>query len=254
VREAEVLERRVATLQAALHQCAEVAGRWTVFRRQVTAVLAVVLLALGFTLGIYREPLRESAFGMAQAIGLAHSGTNADAAYDAYQKGNHEAAVRLARPLAEQGDARAQSIVGLAHYRGRGVPRDDIEAANWFRRAGNQGDVAAQYYLGLMFSEGQGVPQDHAEAAKWYRLAADQGDALSQYNLALSYAKGEAGTLDHVSAYVWFNLAAARFPASDPRRSSAVANRDLVAGKMTPAEIAEAQRRSREWKPTGEGQ
>lgn len=84
---------------------------------------------------------------------------------------------------------------------------------------------------------------------KWYRLAADQGDAPAQYNLGLSYAKGEVGEPDNVTAYVWFNLAAARFPVSDLRRSAAAANRDLVASKMTPDQIAEAQRLTRDWKP-----
>jgi TPR repeat protein len=208
-----------------------------------------MLLAVGFTLGVYREAVQQSAVGFAQAIGVGASASNSDAASAAYQSGNYEAALRLARPLAEQGDARAQSVLGLAYYRGRGVPRDHTEAANWFGRAASHGDVAAQYYLGLMYSEGQGVPQDHIEAAKWYRLAADQGDAVAQYNLALSYAKGEAGAPDHVSAYIWFNLAAARFPASDPRRSAAVANRDLLASKMTQDELTEAQKRSREWTP-----
>jgi hypothetical protein len=65
------------------------------------------------------------------------------------------------------------------------------------------------------------------------------------------YARGEGGTpQDNVSAHMWFNLAAARFPASDTRnRDVAVRSRDVVAGKMTAEQIAEAQRRAREWKP-----
>jgi hypothetical protein len=46
---------------------------------------------------------------------------------------------------------------------------------------------------------------------------------------------------------VWFNLAAARFPASDTRRSAAVSSRDVAAAKMTHEQIAEAQKRAREW-------
>jgi uncharacterized protein len=49
---------------------------------------------------------------------------------------------------------------------------------------------------------------------------------------------------------MWFNLAAARFPASDTRnRGLAVKNRDVVAGKMTSDQLAEAQKLAREWKP-----
>jgi len=248
-RETEALERRVSALQAALSQCADLAGRWTEFRRLVTAAIAVAMLALGFALGVYREPIKQSVIGLAQAIGLTNPAPNADAAYAAYQNGDYATALRLARPLAEAGDARAQSIFGLAYYRGRGVPLDHNEAVKWFRPAANHGDAAAQFYLGVMYSEGQGVPQDFTEAAKWYRLAADQGDAQAQYNLGLSYAKGQTGEPDNVSAYVWFNLAAAHFPASDGRRNVAVTSRDAVANKMTPDQIAEAQKRSREWKP-----
>jgi hypothetical protein len=248
-RETEALERRVSTLQTALKQCAEVAGRWTGFRREVTAAVAVLMLALGFALGVYREPIQQSITGLAQAIGLASPAPNADAAYAAYRKGDYATVLRLARPLAAEGDARAQSMLGLVYYRGRGMAQDHNEAVKWFRRAADQGDAAAQFNLGVMFSEGQGVPQDYAEAAKWYRLAADQGDAQAQYNLGLSYARGEAGQADNVSAYMWFNLAAAHFPASDTRRSAAVTSRDLLANKMTPDQIAEAQKRAREWKP-----
>ncbi len=55
---------------------------------------------------------------------------------------------------------------------------------------------------------------------------------------------------DYVQAHMWFNLAAARIPASQTeKRDKAVENRDLVAAKMTPAQIAEGQKLAREWKP-----
>jgi hypothetical protein len=47
---------------------------------------------------------------------------------------------------------------------------------------------------------------------------------------------------------MWFNLAAAGFPASDTnKRSAAVHNRGVVAGKMTPGQVAEAERLARTW-------
>ena len=101
-----------------------------------------------------------------------------------------------------------------------------------------------------MYGEGRGVPQDYAEAARWYRLAAERGDAQAQYNLGLAYARGEGVTQNAVEAHVWFNLAAARFPANDTRnRTAAVKNRDTVAGEMSSDQLAEAQKRAREWKP-----
>ena len=248
-RNTEALQRQVLSLQAALEQCAVVAKRWTEFRRSITAAIAGIMLVLGFILGNYREPVQQSVVGLAQDVGFLNVAPTSDAAYSAYQDGNYEAAVRLATPLAAAGNARAQSILGLVYYRGRGALQDYNEAAKWFRSAADQGDTAAQFYLGVMFSEGQGVPQNHGEAASWYRLAAVRGDAAAQYNLGLYYAKGEAGDVDNVSAHVWLNLAAARFAAADPRRSAAIASRELVAKVMTSGQIAEAQKRAREWRP-----
>jgi uncharacterized protein len=89
-----------------------------------------------------------------------------------------------------------------------------------------------------------GVPRDYAEAVKWYRSAADQGDADGQYFLSEMYAYGYGVPQDYVSAHMWSNLSAAQ------GREGAATFRDLVARRMTPAQIAEAQKLAREWKPT----
>ena len=118
------------------------------------------------------------------------------------------------------------------------------------RKAADQGDAAAQYNLGVMYDNGQGVPQDYAEAVRWYRKAADQGDASAQYNLGRLYADGQGVRKDYVQALKWFNLAVASFPASDTaNREKSIRDRDRVAAKMTPAQIAEAKRLARESKP-----
>jgi uncharacterized protein len=249
-REAEALRQRVRALEAALKRSQDDASRWTGLRREVTAVIAVVMLATGFTLGVYREPIKQSFIGVAGAVGLAKP--RADEPYAAYHNGDYRTALRLARPLAEDEDARAQSLLGLMLYRGQGVAQDYQEAAKWFRLAADQGDVDAQFYLGVMYTEGLGLPQDYAEGAKWFRLAADQGDAQAQYNLGVFYSKGEAGRQpDFVSAYMWFNLAAAHFKPSDPRRNKAISSRELVEKQLRPEQLAEAQRRAREWTPVG---
>ena len=64
------------------------------------------------------------------------------------------------------------------------------------------------------------------------------------------YAKGEGVPQDDVLALKWLNLVANRYPASKAKqRDIAVKLRKLVATQMTPAQIAEAQRMAREWKP-----
>ncbi len=151
------------------------------------------------------------------------------------------------------GDASARFNLGLMYSNGQGVPQDYTEAVKWYGKAADQGDASAQYNLGLMCALGQGVPQDHAEAAKWYRKAADQGDASAQFNLGLMYGMGQGVPQDFVLSHMWFTLAASRFPASErKRREMAESNRETAASKMTPAQVAEAQRLAREWKPKKE--
>ena len=84
---------------------------------------------------------------------------------------------------------------------------------------------------------------DYATAMRFWRPLAEQGDAVAQYSLGAMYSAGQGVPQDYVSAYMWLNLAAAG------GIDDAAKGRDVVAEKMTPAQIAEAQRRAREWKP-----
>ncbi len=113
------------------------------------------------------------------------------------------------------------------------------------------GEAVAQYNLGLMYDEGKGVPQNYAEAIEWYRKAAEQGDAYAQHNLGNMYGTGEGAPQDYVRAHMWLDLAVSRFPSGNDR-DSAIRYRDLAASRMTPDQIAEAQRLAREWKPKTE--
>lgn len=151
------------------------------------------------------------------------------------------------KPLAEQGDAGAQCRLGFMYYFGTGVPRDYMEAVKWFRLAAEQGDVDAQGTLGEMYYFGQGVTQNYTEALKWCRLAAEQGDAWAQCNLGAMYYKGEGVAQDYIEAHKWFNIAGAN------GSKEAIGVRDEVAKRMTPEQIAEAQRLAKEWMETHTG-
>jgi uncharacterized protein len=247
--EEALLVEELTALQTALARCKGVASRWRRQRGAVIILVAIVTMVLGFAAGAYRETLQQMTADLLSPIGLI-STSNADGGFAAFQNGKYETALRSLRPLAEQGNERAQSAVGLMYYKGNGVAQDDQQALHWFRLAAGQGNSEAQFNLGVMYSEAQGVPQDHAEAAKWYRLAADQGNPKAQYNLGLWYANGDGGSPDYVNAHMWFNLAASHFPASDTRnRGEAIRNRDATAAKMTSEQIAQAQQLAREWKP-----
>ena len=166
----------------------------------------------------------------------------------AYERGDYSTALQLWQPLADQGNAVAQSNLGNMYSNGQGVPQDYAEAVKWYRRAAEQGNARGQYGAGVMYYFGQGVPQDYAQAAKWFRKAADQGHTKAHFMLGLMYSKGQGVPQDFVQAHMWFNLSAAGVPASDTRgRDFAAGKRDLVAAIMTPDQIAEAQRLAREW-------
>ena len=249
------LERQLTALQMALATCRGVATRWQRRQRELVAALALCMLALGFALGVYREPIAQVFADLAAASGLTAPASDTDAGLSAYAKGNYETALKILRPLAEGGDSRAQTVLGMMYSRGRGVSPSNTEALRWFHLAADRGDGLAEFNLGLMYAEGQGVPQDQALAADWYRKAADQGNPQAQYNLGLWYARGDAGRPDNVRAHMWFNLAAASFPDTDIRdRSAASSSRDALAKIMTSAQIAEAQRLAREWKASSSAQ
>lgn len=107
----------------------------------------------------------------------------------ALNQGDYATALKEWKPLAEQGDARAQTVLGLMYTNGIGVPRDDAEAVKWFRLAADQGYAQAQYNLGVMYAVGQGIQQDDAEAVKWYRLAAVQGYVKAKNALKITEPK-----------------------------------------------------------------
>jgi TPR repeat protein/3-methyladenine DNA glycosylase Tag len=156
---------------------------------------------------------------------------------------DYEEAAQWYRLAGEQGEASAQFFLGIMYQQGHGVPQDDKEAVRWHHLAAEQGDASGQDMLGLMYECGRGVQRDHREAVRWYRLAAEQGNASAQASLGLMYEKGQGVLQDYVQAHMWFNLAGV------DGNAVAAERRGAVADKMTPEQIAEAQRLAREWKP-----
>ena len=98
------------------------------------------------------------------------------AGVEAYQRGDYATALTEFRPLAQQGNAVAQSNLGLMYDFGRGVPQDYAEALRWYRLAAEQGNAVAQNNLGVMYGQGLGVPRDYVQAHMWVNLAAAQGN------------------------------------------------------------------------------
>jgi TPR repeat protein len=126
----------------------------------------------------------------------------------ALDRNDYSTAIQLLRPLAEDGNANAQAWVGLS-------------------------------FFGL---------RNYSEALKWFRLGADQGDEFCQSQLGVAYKLGRGVPQDYVQAHMWFNLGASHeIPNADGSPGLNARRRDELAEKMTPAQIAEAQKLAREW-------
>jgi uncharacterized protein len=131
-----------------------------------------------------------------------------DTGWEAYERGDFEAAYAAWHPLAEQGDIIAQYNIASMYDNGQGVAEDKSEAARWYRAAAEQGDVDAQFSLGFMYDYGEGVEQDYGEAVRWYRAAAEQGLSNAQFSLGVMYDYGEGVSEDDVEAVKWYHAAA----------------------------------------------
>jgi TonB family protein len=149
-----------------------------------------------------RRDLHRGAIVLAAlAISSGAAAADIDEGQSAYDRGDYAAAMRLWRPLAEQGSARAQNN------------------------------------LGVLYENGKGVPEDVVEAVRWYRLAAEQGYAGAQNNLGLIYAIGRGGVRqDPLRAYMWFSLAAGSLSGEVGKTVSQT--RDVFAAAMTPQQIS----------------
>lgn len=144
---------------------------------------------------------------------------------------------------ADTGNTAAQNKLGLLYNEGQGVTQDYAQAKHWFQKAAEQGHPGAQVNLGTLYLQGHGAPESDQMALFWFRRAAEQQDALGFAKLGFMYERGRGVPQDFIQAHMWYNLSAAQ----GERR--ALESRDALASRMTPAQVAEAQRLAREWKP-----
>ena len=133
-----------------------------------------------------------------------------------------------------------QHNLGLLYAKGQGVPQDYAQAAKWYQKAAAQGYAPAQASLGGAYIMGDGMPQDFTQAAMWFKKAAAQGNPLAQFALGGLYATGNSVPQDDVRAYMWYSLVVEE--ELDSGDKLAAEKRDEIVRRMTPAQIAEAQR------------
>jgi uncharacterized protein len=234
--------------------------------------VALVALAIGFAAPATADPLID-----AVAAERRDDCTTAVSIYrELAAKGVAEAYKRLGY-FSEIGYCAKGDWLEAAKWYGKAIAAGDQESAsslghigrNWrfmyrntpmdptiydsIEKAAKNGSGVAQFSLGVMnypigdptFDETKG---NLNEALIWYRRAAGQGDVDSQVALGLAYAGGIGVPQDYVEAHKWFNVAAPRSKYGDIR-TDIMKRRDDLALKMTPAQIAVAQKLARDWKP-----
>jgi TPR repeat protein len=142
---------------------------------------------------------------------------------------------------AEQGYAEAQYNLAVVFTDGQGVPQDDKQAVFWFTKAAVQGYAKAQFNLGNMYDRGEGTPKDYKQAVYWFTKAAEQGNASAQLNLGFMHHSGNGTLKDSIVAYAWYNVSASQGD------EQATKSRGIIEEEMTPNQIAEAQKLSKEY-------
>jgi eukaryotic-like serine/threonine-protein kinase len=111
---------------------------------------------------------------------------------------------------AARGDAAAENALGVKYAEGAdGLPRDDVQAVQWYRKAALQGYPGAETNLGDMYLSGRGgLEQNPLEALSWYLKASDQGWPDAQYRLGFMYETGLGTAKDPQRAVALYRSAA----------------------------------------------
>ena len=171
-------------------------------------------------------------------ISLSPARADLEAGKRAYDQGDYATALKELRPMAEQGDTQAQTLLGIMYNRGRGVPFDVGQAMKWYKAAADQGNAEAQCYLGAMY-----LKRDTAQGLKLLKLSAQQGDADAYLILGMAYMNLKEASQDVVQADMWLRLAAGR---GDGLASG---QRPKLESQMTRDQIAQAEALAAAWNP-----
>ena len=161
----------------------------------------------------------------------------------AYEQGDYSAALKELRPLAEQGNAEAQVLLGLMYNFGRGVPLDSSQALKWYKAAAEHGNPAGQCQLGTLYLSGGAVPKDTAQGLKLLKLAAEHGYPDAYLTLGLAYMNLKDVPRDVVQADMWLRLATVQ---GEPLARGQLAKLET---RMTVDQIGKARALAEAWKP-----
>jgi len=131
----------------------------------------------------------------------------------AYSKKDYALALTLLTPIAEEGNVRAQAILGDIYLwnsipRGSSAESKYANALKWLTVASENGVPDSQLNLGIMYKNGDGVKQDTSKAIYWMERSAEQGFIPAQQLLGFAYRYGSWISTDYKKAFKWFSRAA----------------------------------------------
>lgn len=146
------------------------------------------------------------------AVPPAHAGP-LDDGLRAFNAGDYVHAHDIWKPLAQQGNARAQYNLALLYENGKGVEQHLRTALTLYRAAAEQGYAPAQYNLGQMYARAKSVFKSHRKAAYWWEKAAAQDHPDALFNLGVLYAYGNGVKKDPEHALeLWEKSAMLGYP------------------------------------------
>jgi hypothetical protein len=187
------------------------------------------------------------------APGMAHADAFTDG-QQAFQNEQYAGALDLLTPYAKDGNVEAAFLLGEMYgprswgQKGEnrnGVEQDDKQAIYWWTQAAKAGHAQAQLKLGWWLMNGKGVVEvDEKQGMDWLVKSAEQGDPHAQFEAGMGFWKGKGVSQDLMQAYVWLSLASTK-DGFEP----AVGHMREIEKSLTAAQLVEARRLSKEWKP-----
>lgn len=140
--------------------------------------------------------------------GSLRSAPTAETAFGIFQRGHYLTALDTALPLAEAGDAAAQTLVAEIFAEGFGVPRSLEQASFWYGQAAEGGNSTAQYKYALMLLSGRYAEHDMERARELMEAAARSGNAAAQFNYGQMLVNEMRGQRGLTAALPYFEAAA----------------------------------------------
>jgi len=219
-------------------------------RETLTALVVTTVIGTATVPAMARQDDDVEAKAAAQAAAAEAAAVIAEDLADArtaFGNRDYAGALELLLPLAENGNADAQTLVGFMYRTGLLGMADYDQAALWFEAAVEKQHPDALFNLGLMYFQHELEPTNgrltryafSAAAFERFIDAATLGHADAQLYVGHMYAEGLGVDRDPIEAYKWYQLAAWQ------RNSLATSERDRLSGKLSPDELHQAKESAR---------